>query len=145
MIIKQVEEIMNSDEHIDSRINNILAIIKYEVKDISWVGIYLYDEIKDRLYLGPFQGKTACMSIENGKGVCGKSFEEDKDLAVADVSKFKGHILCDSDSKSEIVLPIHKDGKKIGVLDIDSYSLNRFKNESIPYFKEIIKLIEEEI
>ena len=99
-----------------------------EMKDINWAGFYLFEN--DKLILGPFQGKPACIEIENGKGVCGTSTTQDKTIVVEDVHKFPGHIACDSDSNSEIVIPIHKDNKIYGVLDIDSPILNRFNNEN---------------
>ena len=145
MVLKQVEAMLKSDGKLESRLNNVLSIIKYEVEDVSWVGFYWINEAKDTLDLGAFQGKSACMEIPIPKGVCGKAFYENRPIAVPDVNKFEGHIACDSDTKSEIVLPINVDGNTIGVLDIDSLELNRFKSENIQYFREIVKNIEEEI
>jgi GAF domain-containing protein len=111
--------------------------------EISWVGFYLFDGAK--LYLGPFQGKVACTKIEIGKGVCGKSAEKKETLIVADVDKFAGHIACDSDSKSEIVIPIIKGGDLFGVLDVDSYNLNAFNDTDKFYLEEICNFLSEEI
>ena len=96
------------------------------------------------LALGPFQGKTACMKIKVGKGVCGTAVQEDRTIRVDDVHLFKGHIACDSASASEIVIPIHKDGRIIGVLDIDSPIKARFTQEDEEGLLKIVHVIEEQ-
>jgi len=95
--------------------------------DINWAGFYFLRG--DELVLGPFQGKPACVRIQVGKGVCGTAAAERKTLVVPDVQKFPGHIACDSASNSEIVVPLIKDNKLLGVLDIDSPTLSRFDEE----------------
>ncbi len=103
---------------------NASALLWQELPGINWVGFY---KIQDGvLILGPFQGKPACICIPIGKGVCGTAVQEDRIQLVADVHQFPGHIACDSASNSEIVLPIHVNGRIWGVLDIDSPHLNRF-------------------
>jgi len=103
---------------------NFSALLKQTFESFSWVGFYL---LKDgRLILGPFQGKVACSLIEIGKGVCGTSFKEKRTIVVEDVEKFPGHIACDENSRSEIVVPIFIDNEIIGVLDIDSYNYSNF-------------------
>ncbi|MCR4940576.1 MAG: GAF domain-containing protein [Treponemataceae bacterium] len=104
---------------------NAAAILFNAIEDINWAGFYILD--KDELLLGPFQGKPACMKIPLGKGVCGTAAAGDSTLLVKDVHDFPGHIACDSASNSEIVIPIHKDDRLYGVLDIDSPSLDRFQ------------------
>ena len=107
-------------------------------------GFYLYD--KEKLYLGPFQGKVACTIIEIGNGVCGTAAAKKETIVVPDVDKFPGHIVCDSDSRSEIVLPIiNKDGELFGVLDLDSSEYNSFNETDKIYLEEICKLLVEEI
>lgn len=117
---------------------NTMAFIK-ELPDVSWAGVYI--EREGELVLGPFQGKAACNRIKIGSGVCGTAFEEGRTLVVPDVEKFPGHIACDSLSKSEIVVPIICNDKKIGVLDLDSYSLNRFNEVDKESLEEIVRLL----
>ena len=117
---------------------NTMAFIK-ELPDVSWAGVYI--ERDGELVLGPFQGKAACNRIKIGSGVCGTAFEEGRTLVVPDVEKFPGHIACDSLSKSEIVVPIICNDKKMGVLDLDSYSLNRFNEVDKEKLEEIVRLL----
>ena len=117
---------------------NSIAFIK-ELPDVSWAGVYL--ERDGELILGPFQGKAACNRIKVGSGVCGTAFKEGRTLVVPDVEKFPGHIACDSMSRSEIVVPIICNDKKIGVLDLDSYSLNRFNEADREKLEEIVRLL----
>ena len=109
--------------------------------DLNWAGFYLMDN--GSLLLGPFQGKVACIRIALGKGVCGTAAQLDETRLVPNVHEFPGHIACDSASNSEIVVPIHKDGKVIGVLDIDSPSLNRFSEEDKAGLEAFVKVLEE--
>lgn len=103
---------------------NLSSLIYYTLDRLNWAGFY---RVKgEELILGPFQGKVACIRIAKGRGVCGTAWKEDRVLVVPDVHAFPGHIACDSDSQSEIVVPIHRNGEVIGVLDIDSPVLNRF-------------------
>ena len=103
---------------------NLSSLIYYTLDGLNWAGFY---RVKgEELILGPFQGKVACIRIAKGRGVCGTAWKEDRVLVVPDVHAFPGHIACDGDSQSEIVVPIHRGGEVIGVLDIDSPVLNRF-------------------
>lgn len=103
---------------------NLSSLIYYTLDRLNWAGFY---RVKgEELILGPFQGKVACIRIAKGRGVCGTAWKEDRVLVVPDVHAFPGHIACDGDSQSEIVVPIHRGGEVIGVLDIDSPVLNRF-------------------
>ena len=106
---------------------NASALLWQELTDINWVGFYQL--LGDRLVLGPFQGKPACIQIPLGKGVCGKAAAEERVLRVENVHEFPGHIACDSASNSEIVLPLYRLGKIWGVLDIDSPLFSRFSQE----------------
>lgn len=121
---------------------NISALLYDALPDLNWAGFYLMRD--GELALGPFQGKTACMKIKVGKGVCGTAVQEDRTIRVDDVHQFKGHIACDSASASEIVIPIHKDGKIIGVLDIDSPIKARFTQEDEEGLLKIVHVIEEQ-
>ena len=103
---------------------NAAALVWEALPDINWAGFYLLKG--DRLYVGPFQGKVACMEIPVGRGVCGTAVATRQVQLVPDVHAFPGHIACDSASRSEIVLPLLKDGRLLGVLDIDSPLPGRF-------------------
>ena len=137
---EQLKSLTEGEDDIISNLSNASALIYQTLPDLNWAGFYLMKE--GRLQLGPFQGKTACLRIPLGKGVCGTAAKEDKAQLVADVHEFPGHIACDSASNSEIVVPMHKDGKVFGVLDIDSPSLNRFSNEDMEGLTEFVKILE---
>ncbi|MCT4686806.1 MAG: GAF domain-containing protein [Vallitalea sp.] len=109
------------------------------MEKINWVGFYLYKN--DELVLGPFQGKTACIRIKIGKGVCGTAGKLRETQIVPDVHEFEGHIPCDGDTNSEIVIPIVVDNKLIGVLDIDSPITNRFDVTDSEYLNKLASLI----
>ncbi|GEL15806.1 GAF domain-containing protein [Pediococcus cellicola] len=127
---QQLDALLTNETNLIANMANASALLKSSYEDVNWSGFYLYEEDKDELVLGPFQGNVACMHIANGSGVCGTAFKTQKVQRVANVHEFAGHIACDSASNSEIVLPLSKDGTKIGVLDIDSPSLNRFSEEN---------------
>lgn len=105
---------------------NAAALLYHQLPNVSWAGFYLYDPTAEELYLGPFQGKSACMHIPMGNGVCGTCAATRKIQRVDDVHRFPGHIACDSASNSEIVLPLIKKERLLGVLDLDSTSYARF-------------------
>jgi GAF domain-containing protein len=138
-ILYQLDSLINQSDNPLSSLANLIAILKTTFEEFSWVGFYLYD--RNRLYLGPFQGKLACTNIEIGKGVCGVSAERRTTIIVPDVDKFPGHIACDSLSKSEIVVPIIKDNYLVGVLDIDSYEYSTFDDLDKKYLEEIVDFI----
>lgn len=119
---------------------NASALLFQTLTDINWAGFYLLEN--NRLVLGPFQGKVACVQIPLGKGVCGTAFAENRTLRVEDVHQFSGHIACDSASNSEIVIPLREDGRPFGVLDIDSPLLSRFSEEDRVGLEEFAKIIE---
>ncbi len=132
--------LIESDEFVTS-LSNLSALLNYFLDDINWVGFYLYDGQK--LYLGPFQGLPACTEIKMGIGVCGTTALEQKSYIVKNVHDFPGHIACDSNSSSEIVIPILKDNKLIGVLDIDSPTINRFNEIDKEYLEKVVsKLVD---
>ena len=108
-------------------------------QDISWVGFYLFKNTE--LILGPFQGKIACTNIPLDKGVCGKAASTRKTVIVENVHQFAGHIACDSESNSEIVIPLIKGNQLYGVLDLDSTSFSRFSKEDQIIFEEISKIL----
>lgn len=125
LISKEIEALTSDVSDLIANLSNVSALLNTELTDINWVGFYLLKD--DKLILGPFQGKPACVTISLGKGVCGTAVSTDSLQLVKDVHAFPGHIACDSASNSEIVLPLHdKSGKVVAVLDIDSPTLGRF-------------------
>lgn len=125
--------------------SNISAFIMGIVPDLNWAGFYFYSEDYNELILGPFQGLPACTRLSLDKGVCAKAFNDEKVTKVDDVHDFADHIACDSASESELVVPLFKDGKVYGVLDLDSPIKNRFGDLEVDVFRRIGKLIEEHI
>ncbi|MFI3314109.1 MAG: GAF domain-containing protein [Rikenellaceae bacterium] len=121
-------------------LGNVTAIIK-EAFNLFWVGFYLVEQ--DKLVLNAFQGPVACTRIFYGKGVCGTSWQREQTIVVEDVDKFEGHIACSSSSKSEIVIPLKKRGKVLGVLDIDSDTLATFDSIDKKYYEKICDIIVE--
>lgn len=119
---------------------NASALMNLALRDINWVGFYL--RRGEKLILGPFQGKPACVEIHWGRGVCGTAAETGLCQRVEDVHAFPGHIACDSASRSEIVLPLRKGGQVVAVLDIDSPSLARFAPEDEAGLKTLIPILE---
>ena len=134
LLIKQVKSLLNKNDNFLSNLSNLTALLKQTFEKISWVGFYLFDGKK--LYLGPFQGKIACTQIEIGKGVCGSAAKKSKTIIVDNVDLFPGHIVCDFDSKSEIVVPVISNNQLYGVLDVDSTELSAF-NETDKKYLEI--------
>ena len=106
---------------------NLSALLFHSLPDLNWAGFYFLKE--EGLVLGPFQGKPACVRIAIGKGVCGTAARDKKAIVVPDVSAFPGHIACDADSRSELVVPLIRFGKVIGVMDLDSPNVARFDDE----------------
>ena len=119
---------------------NAAALLWEHLPDINWAGFYKMTEGK--LVLGPFQGKTACIVIPVGKGVCGTAVAQDKTQLVYDVHEFPGHIACDCASNSEIVVPIHVNGEIWGVLDIDSPYIGRFSETDQAGLEAFVKMLE---
>ena len=122
-----------------SSLANVSAMLWVVLKDINWAGFYLYKN--DELVLGPFQGKPACTNIALGKGVCGAAATKLETQLVKNVHEFEGHIACDSASKSEIVIPIIKDNRLIGVLDIDSPIYDRFDEEDRAGLERLVDIL----
>lgn len=140
LLAEQLKALAEDEPNYIPVLSNASALINENLDDLNWAGFYLMDN--GSLLLGPFQGKVACIRIALGKGVCGTAAEKDETLVVPNVHEFPGHIACDCASNSEIVVPIHKDGKVIGVLDIDSPSLNRFSDEDRAGLEEFARTLE---
>ncbi|RZL57021.1 MAG: GAF domain-containing protein, partial [Pedobacter sp.] len=137
-LIAQIEALLDGENDFVANMANVSAALK-EQFNWFWVGFYLVKS--DELVLGPFQGPVACTRIKKGKGVCGASWAQAKTLIVPNVDEFPGHIACASASKSEIVLPLIKNGEVIGVLDVDSEHLDYFDNLDSVYLQQVISIL----
>lgn len=127
LLTAQLKAITNGIDDNISNMANAAAILYNSLEDINWAGFYILRD--DTLYVGPFMGKPACVKIAIGRGVCGTAAQKEETQLVPDVHKFPGHIACDPDSRSEIVIPLFVEGKLFGVLDIDSPVPERFTDE----------------
>ncbi|MFT8870791.1 MAG: GAF domain-containing protein [Sporolactobacillus sp.] len=127
MSIQTLTALIKDEPNQIANLANASALLNDVLEDINWVGFYVLKN--GELVLGPFQGKPACVRIPLGKGVCGTAALNKEIVRVADVHAFPGHIACDPASRSEIVIPIFKADAMIGVLDVDSASINRFSEE----------------
>ena len=134
ILLEQIKSIVDPKLPLVSNLSNASAVLN-QMENINWVGFYLVKE--DTLYLGPFQGDVACTIIHKGKGVCGTSLERKETIIVPNVNEFKGHIACSSLSKSEIVVPIIKDGEVKALIDVDAPIYDRFNNEDKEVLEEI--------
>ena len=139
-VIRRLETLTNDIPYEIANLSNASALLWAALPDINWVGFYKM--MDGQLVLYPFQGKTACVRIPVGRGVCGTAVAEDATQLVPDVHEFPGHIACDSASNSEIVIPIHAGGKIWGVLDIDSPYLNRFTAEDQAGLERFVQILE---
>ncbi|MCA1056889.1 GAF domain-containing protein [Rossellomorea aquimaris] len=135
LVTKQLNALLEGERNAIANLSNASALLNQFLDRINWVGFYLFEEESNQLVLGPFQGLPACVRIPLGRGVCGTSADERRTLVVEDVHSFPGHIACDAASQSEIVIPLVKDGKLLGVLDIDSPEKARFDDEDRQYLE----------
>ncbi len=142
-LIAQVRALITDVPHTVANLANTSAAIWQAMEKINWAGFYLLEG--EKLLLGPFQGKPACIEIPVGKGVCGTAVKEEKTILVEDVHRFPGHIACDSASNSEIVVPIFKNREIYGVLDIDSPYFARFAAEDQQGLEALVKVLEENL
>ena len=139
-LIAQTEALVSGVPHRIANLANVSALIFQTLEDLNWAGFYLLEG--ETLILGPFQGKPACIEIPVSRGVCGAAVREDRSQLVPDVHAFSGHIACDSASRSELVVPLKKDGAVIGVLDLDSPSLSRFTEEDREGMERLARVLE---
>ena len=140
---KSAEALVHGVPHLTANLANVSALIFSELDDLNWAGFYISEG--DKLVLGPFQGRPACIEIPFGRGVCGTAAAEDRTILVPDVHEFPGHIACDCASRSEIVVPVHKDGAVMGVLDIDSPRKGRFTEEDRTGLETLVSVLEKEL
>ena len=140
IMCEQLKALASDEPDFIPVLSNASALIMENLKDLNWAGFYLMN--KGSLLLGPFQGKVACIRIPVGKGVCGTAVEKNMTQRIADVHAFPGHIACDSASNSEIVIPIHKNGEVIAVLDIDSPLTDRFTEKDQEGLENFVQVLE---
>jgi GAF domain-containing protein len=149
-LIPQIKGLLDGETDLVANLANVSAALKEQFGWL-WVGFYLVkpdsksfgsaQDAETELVLGPFQGPVACTRIKKGRGVCGTAWQNAETLIVPNVEKFPGHIACSSLSKSEIVVPLIKNGEVIGVLDVDAKELDQFDEIDKKYLNEIISLI----
>lgn len=140
---QQLEGLNAEEKYLITLLSNTSALLNDNIPEINWLGFYLIED--NQLILGPFQGRPACTPIQLGKGVCGTSAEKDITQRIDDVHAFPGHIACDARSQSELVIPMHRDGKVIGLLDIDAPIKNRFSKEDQEGLEAIMTVLEKQI
>ena len=138
-LIPQIKGLLTGESDLTANLANVAAALKEQFGWL-WVGFYLVKG--EELVLGPFQGPVACTRIRKGKGVCGAAWAQGETIIVPDVEAFPGHIACSSASRSEIVLPLFSAGEVVGVLDVDSESLNEFDEVDARFLAEILTLID---
>lgn len=138
-IIPQIESLIRDESDLIANLANTASALKFAFPSFSWVGFYV--NRSGELVLGPFQGKPACVRIQMGRGVCGTAAQEKKTIIVPSVYEFPGHIFCDPDSKSEIVVPLLSDNEVLGVLDVDSALFNTFDTVDQRFLEEIASMI----
>ena len=143
LLAAQIKSLAEDEPNYIPVMSNASALLYENMEDLNWAGFYIMN--KGSLMLGPFQGKVACIRIELGKGVCGTAAQNNETQLVKDVHQFPGHIACDSASNSEIVVPIHSDGKVVAVLDIDSPSLSRFDEADKEGLEQFVKALEDTV
>ena len=143
MLTKQLKSLIEDEHHLIAILSNTSALLNAPLDQVNWVGFYLIED--NELILGPFQGHPACVHIEIGKGVCGTAVSEDATQRVSDVHQFPGHIACDANSKSEIVIPIHVNDKIIGVLDIDAPIKDRFTWDDQEGLEQVVQILEKQL
>lgn len=142
-LLMQLRGLIGGVPHPIANYANAAALLYHSLERLNWAGFYFLEG--GTLVLGPFQGKPACIEIPLGRGVCGTAAAEDRTVRVENVHLFPGHIACDGASNSEIVIPLHRDGKVCGVLDLDSPVLGRFSPEDQRLLEAFAAVLEQEM
>lgn len=151
LIQAQARALLTDETHPLANAANLSALLFHGLPQVNWVGFYFAEFLAEslaeygaaELVVGPFQGKPACVRIPWGRGVCGTAAASDQVMRVADVDRFEGHIPCDAASRSEIVIPLHRQGQVIGVLDLDSPVPDRFRAEDEQTLQQIVTMYEQ--
>ena len=139
LLFSQLESLIANETNMIANMANATALLNCFLTDINWVGFYIVEN--NELVLGPFQGLPACIRIPFGKGVCGKAAETKQTQLIPNVHEFEGHIACDANSKSEIVIPLLCNDTLYGVLDIDAPIYDRFNIEDQQYLEQFVKIL----
>ena len=139
-LFEKIKALIDPSLPLCSNLANAAAVL-FEMNDINWAGFYIAED--ETLFLGPFQGKPACTKIPFGKGVCGTAAVRRETVIVDDVDLFPGHIACSAESRSEIVVPVLKNGKVAAVIDVDAPVLSRFGDEEKTELEKIARLLSE--
>lgn len=142
---KELNSLIEGEKNLIANLSNLSSWLYHTLPDLNWSGFYLWNDADNELVLGPFQGMPACIRIAPTRGVCGKAYTTATTLKIDDVEAFPGHIACDSASKSELVVPLIKNGKVLGVLDLDSPKHSRFTDEDARELDRIMKNITNKI
>ena len=137
LLLQQLTALLKGEHDPLANAANLSSFLYHALDSVNWMGFYFQHD--DELVLGPFHGQPACTRLPIGQGVCGTAFADHKTLTVSDVSKFTGHIYCDTASQSEVVVPFKKE-KLRGVLDIDSPDLNRFDVDDSIFFEQVVQI-----
>jgi L-methionine (R)-S-oxide reductase len=135
----QTEHLLYGETDMIANLANVASLLYHSFREVNWSGFYLWKG--GELVLGPFNGKPACVRIASGRGVCGAAVVRRETVLVDDVEAFPGHIACDSASRSEIVLPLLKNGELLGVLDIDSPVLSRFDDDDKQGLERLVEIV----
>ena len=137
-VLEFMDAILSGESNINANLANIAALLNQYLPRINWVGFYLFEESSGDWVLGPFVGKPACTRIASGHGVVGKALNLGKVLVVDNVLEFPGHIACDGDTRSEIVVPIVSKSQAVGGLDVDSPEFRRFQGEEQELLEAVV-------
>ncbi len=140
LLCRQLSALTDGVPHLVANLANTSALLMDALPGLNWAGFYLVEG--EELILGPFQGKTACIQIPRGRGVCGTAWAKNETQLVYDVHQFPGHIACDSASNSEIVIPLRRNGAVVGVLDMDSPRIGRFSEADRAGLEQLAAIIE---
>lgn len=140
LLLEQLKSLIENERNVIANLANASALLHLALEEINWAGFYLAEG--EELILGPFQGKPACIRIPFGKGVCGTAAQTDTVQRIDNVHLFAGHIACDGASNAEVVIPLHKNGKVVGVLDIDSPVFHRFSETDQQILEQFCRILE---
>lgn len=136
-VLQFIEAVLAGEFNLNANLANLAALLNQYLPDINWVGFYLFEHRSQDWVLGPFAGKPACTRIGHERGVVGQALSRGKTLVVPNVLEFEGHIACDGDSRSEVVIPIFSEGHVVAGLDVDSPHYDRFKTEDVQLMEEL--------
>lgn len=142
-VIAFAEAVLSGEPNLGANLANLAALLHQYLPRINWVGFYIGEAVSGDWVLGPFVGKPACTRIASGQGVVGKALAAGEPLLVDDVLSFPGHIACDGDSRSEVVLPVLSEGRVVAGLDIDSPEFGRFTGDDVMLLEEVCRRLGE--